>query len=66
MRALTLLGLGFFYLHWVAVFIFTLVCNVFKLLWKKVAQTNSDKQHLTLFEATHDHVFAYLCNNYLI
>lgn len=63
MRALTLLGLGFFYLHWVLVFVLTLLCNLLKIIWGKLVQTNPDKHHLTPFEVTHDHVFSHLCKD---
>lgn len=65
-KALTSIGLFFFYVHWCVVFLLTLICNVFKFIWKSVSQATPEKHHLSPFETTHDHVFAHICNKCLI
>lgn len=60
-KALITVGLFFFYLHWCVVFLVSLVCNVFKLLWKSLSQATPEKHHLTPLETTHHHVFTHIC-----
>lgn len=66
MKALTYIGLGFFYLQYYVVLAILTLFNTLKFIFKKFTQTQVLKQNISPFEVVHKDVFTSLCKPILI